>query len=176
MNLDWFFPSNDVYIHVILSTIAFYITLIVAVKVHGLRTFAKMSSFDFAITVAIGSLFAATIVTEKPAVFQGVTALVTLLVLQSIVAGSRVWSEKAEDLVDNCPLLLMDGTKILEDNLTKGQVTLSDLKGKLREANVLRLCQVKAVVLEATGDISVLHTSDAEIEIEEDLLEGVSRN
>lgn len=46
---------------------------------------------------------------------------------------------------------------MLHDNMRKARVTESDLWSKLREANVLNLNQVRAVVFEATGDISVLH-------------------
>ena len=46
---------------------------------------------------------------------------------------------------------------------------------KLREANVIDFSQVKAVVLESTGDISVLHTSNDDIELNNDLLEGVRK-
>lgn len=69
----------------------------------------------------------------------------------------------------------MDKDKILWDNLKKAKVTESDLQGKLREANVIRISEIKAVVFESTGDISVLHSSGDE-EIEDWLLEGVSRN
>lgn len=59
--------------------------------------------------------------------------------------------------MDNSPLLLMDGPTVIEDNLRKARVTRGDLRSKLREANVTRLSQVRAVVFETTGDISVLH-------------------
>ncbi len=61
--------------------------------------------------------------------------------------------------MDNSPLLLMDGSTVIEDNLRKARVTRGDLRSKLREANITRLSQVKAVVFETTGDISVLHES-----------------
>lgn len=64
--------------------------------------------------------------------------------------------------MDNSPLLLMDGETIIEDNLQKARVTMGDLRSKLREANATRLSQVKAVVFETTGDISVLHKDDDE--------------
>ena len=48
----------------------------------------------------------------------------------------------------------------IENNMQKCKVTKSDLKAKLREANVIHLSEVKAVVFESTGDISVLHGSD----------------
>ncbi|MDO6471263.1 YetF domain-containing protein [Maribacter sp. 1_MG-2023] len=43
---------------------------------------------------------------------------------------------------------------------------------KLREANVLQLSQVKAVIFETTGDISVLH-SDKPIDIDAVIVEDV---
>lgn len=46
---------------------------------------------------------------------------------------------------------------------------------KLREANVLDLSQVRAVVFESTGDIAVLHTTDSDQELKDWLLEGVGR-
>jgi len=61
--------------------------------------------------------------------------------------------------INNQPILLMDGPTILHENLKKAQLTVADLHSKLREANVLNYRQVKAVVFETTGDVSVLHTN-----------------
>ena len=49
-------------------------------------------------------------------------------------------------------------------------MTYDDLRAKLREANVTQLMHVIAVVMEATGDISVLHNDDAEHELDDELL------
>jgi uncharacterized membrane protein YcaP (DUF421 family) len=48
-------------------------------------------------------------------------------------------------------------------------VTPADVRASLRQANVLDPADVKAVVLETTGDISVVHGPD----LSEALLEGV---
>ena len=68
----------------------------------------------------------------------------------------------------------MDGPQILEQNLKKARVTKGDLRAKLREANVINLSQVRAVVFETTGDISVLHSSNTGEEIEDWLLKDVA--
>ena len=49
--------------------------------------------------------------------------------------------------------------KILEENMAKANVSKYELIAKLREANALNFDQVLAVVLETTGDMSVLHSS-----------------
>jgi uncharacterized membrane protein YcaP (DUF421 family) len=45
-------------------------------------------------------------------------------------------------------------------NLKSARIAEEQLISKLREANVLNFEQVFAVVLETTGDLSVLHASD----------------
>ena len=64
----------------------------------------------------------------------------------------------------------MKGDKILHENLNKNRITEEDLMAKLREANVLRLDDVQAVVLEQTGDISVLH---GDKDIDAQILKGI---
>ncbi|GAB7256152.1 hypothetical protein OBPA_06160 [Polaribacter sp. OB-PA-B3] len=118
-----------------------------------------MSSFDFACTIAIGSIIASTLLSKSVSLFEGVFGLTTVYVLQAITAYLRRF-QFFRKIVDNEPLYLMKNSEILWDNLKKAQVTEGDLRAKLREANVLQLSQVKAVVFETTGDISVLHSSE----------------
>ena len=120
-----------------------------------------MSSFDFAMTVAVGSIIATTVLSSSVSMLQGIVGLVAVYLLQMGAALARR-NKTVRSLIDNSPLLLMDGETIIEDNLRKARVTRGDLRSKLREANVTRLCQVKAVVFETTGDISVLHEDNDE--------------
>ena len=133
-----------------------------------------MSSFDFAMTVAIGSIIATTVLSKSVSLLQGVIGLAAVYILQVLVAILRKL-EIVQKLIDNKPLLLMDGEEILQENLKKARVTESDLRSKLREANVLELSQVRAVIFESTGDIAVLHSKDEQVKVEDWLLKGVER-
>ena len=55
---NWLTVSAPVLIKTALSIIAIFTAIIVITRISGLRTFAKMSSFDFASTIAIGSVLA----------------------------------------------------------------------------------------------------------------------
>ena len=69
----------------------------------------------------------------------------------------------------------MKGQTILHDNLKHARIEKSQLIAKLREANVLDFKQIEAVVLESTGDISVLHKSSEsdDTNLSAELLKGV---
>ena len=156
---DWFKFSTDGLLAIILTAIGIYIALVILTRISGKRSFSKMSSFDFAMTVSIGSILATVIVSKSVSLQYGIIGLVVIYSLQIIVAAARRWTP-IRDMVDNTPTLLMKNGKLIEANLRKCKVTESDVKAKLREANVIQLSEVKAVVFESTGDISVLHGSE----------------
>jgi uncharacterized membrane protein YcaP (DUF421 family) len=129
--------------------------VITYVRIAGLRSFSKMSSFDFAVTVAYGSLLAGTAVSGS-SLLDGLAAAGMLLGCQFLIALGRSRSGLGA-LVDNEPLLLMRDGEFIDANLRKSRVTRDDVRGKLRAANVFSRADVRAVVLETTGDVSVLH-------------------
>ena len=144
---------------VVLSAVAMLAGIIVYVRVVGLRSFSKMSSFDFAVTVAMGSLLASVALSGSSLV-EGVVAVGALLLTQAGIAYARV-RFGASSIVDNEALLLMAGATMLEGNMRRARVTADDVRAKLREANILRLDQVRYVVLETTGDVTVVHGDGA---------------
>lgn len=174
--MDKFFGiSFEPLLAIFLSACGIYIVTIVLTRISGKRSFSKMSSFDFAMTIAIGSVIGSTLLLASVNLINGIVGLVSIYALQHLIAFFRRY-DSFDSLITNQPLLLMDGPLILEENLKKAHVTIGDLRAKLREANVIQLSQVKAVVFETTGDISVLHSNDEDKSLESWLLEEVSRH
>ncbi len=157
---------------VAVGTAGVYLALIVFSRAAGLRSFAQMTNFDMAATVAFGSIVATTATSTKVSLLQGVVALAVLFTVQGLVARVRRL-RAGEWAADNGPLLLMSGTQVLSDNLAKAQMTRDDLRSKLRLAGVTRTEQVGAVVLESTGTVSVLTEGPEGPSIEPDLLSTV---
>ncbi len=167
---DWFTTSWGNIGGVAISAVAVYALVLLYTRIVGLRSFAKMSSFDFAMTVAVGSSVASAILTKAPSIPEAAVALGAIYGLQWTIGVLRLRFTSVQNAVDNEPLLLMDGQNILHDNLRRVSVTEDDLWAKLREANVLDLSTVRAVVMETTGDISVLAGSS---EVQPEMLRGV---
>lgn len=169
----WFEFDIKSLIAIVITAVGIYLAVIIFTRIAGKRSFSKMSSFDFAMTVAVGSIIATTVLSASVSLWDGIVGLAAVYALQISVALLRRY-KVVKHAVDNAPLLLMDGTKILHENLRKSRVSEGDLRSKLREANVIRLEEVKAVIFEATGDISVLHTDGDELP-EDWLMEDVER-
>jgi uncharacterized membrane protein YcaP (DUF421 family) len=173
MDTSWITVSLPTATVVVGKAVGIYAALVLLTRLAGLRSFSKMSSFDFAITVAFGSILASAVLTREPPLAQSAVALATLFAIQYVVSYLRARRDSVSRTVDNAPLLVMAGSDILRDNLRAAQMTEGDLYAKLREANVTQLEQVRAVVMESTGDVSVLHADEGDRDLDADLLHGV---
>lgn len=169
---NWIYAGMPVILKTVVTCVGIFAVIILITRVSGLRTFAKMSSFDFASTIAIGSILAAVIMNGQQSMLKGGVALASIVALQSMYAWmGRKWSGFA-DVAQNQPILLMRDGEIFHKALDAVNVGEDTLMAKLREANAMSLGEVRAVVFETTGDVSVLH-GEAE-EFEERLLQGVN--
>ena len=83
--------------------------------------------------------------------------MAALFATQVTASRLRDESDTIDEALSNKPQLLMRDGRILYDALEACRVAEEDLVAKLREANVLDFSEVRAAVLETTGDVSVLH-------------------
>lgn len=129
-----------------------------------------MTSFDFVMTIAMGSMVASASQSQEwPKFLQTIAAMAALFVMQFVAAKLRRASDTAGRIIQNEPIVLMRDGIVLDGALEKTRVSRDDLFAKLREANVLSLDEVRVVVLETTGDVSVMHGE----RMEQALLRGV---
>ena len=162
----------DTVLRGIILSVTGVIWVLIVVRFTGLRSFSKLTTVDFVTTVAIGSLMAGgSQSTEWLAFCQSIIAIAALLVLQAVFAWGRIQSEQLRKIAQNQPVLLMRNGQFLPRPMRENHVTENELYSKLRAANIADPASVQAVVLETTGDISILHGH----EIRGSLLTGVSR-
>ncbi|MCH2486234.1 MAG: DUF421 domain-containing protein [Erythrobacter sp.] len=145
--------------------------VVALIRLNGLRSLSKMTNFDFIMTIALGSLLAAAAGASTWEVFgQSLAAQAALFVVQWATALIRKSSDDVETAMQNAPVFLMRDGEFCENALKETRVAKSDVIAKLREANALDLDKVHAVVLETTGDVSVLHGD----RLDERLIENVT--
>lgn len=175
MDLTWLTTTWQTVIISFLSAVLIYIALIIITRFVGLRSFSRFSSFDLAVTIAVGSVLGRAIVAPDQTVLHTIIAVSSLFALQIIVDFTRSRVSVVPNIIDNQPFLLMRGSQMLESNLKKARITPKEIRHELRQSNVTNLSQVKAVVLESTGEVSVLHHADPDRKIDELLLQDVNK-
>lgn len=162
----------DIAVRGILLSAAAMVWIVILIRLNGLRSLSKMTNFDFVMTVALGSLLAgAAQASDWQGFAQSMVAMAGLFLVQFAAARLRKSSRAVEDAMQNEPVFLMRDGAFCERAMESTRVARSDLVAKLREANVLHLSEVRAAVLETTGDVSVLHGDH----LDEVLIENVKR-
>lgn len=157
----WFGSTWSTVGFIMLSTAATYASAVVCVRIAGRRTVAQMSAFDAVITIALGSLVATTAVSSETSYPEGMAALVTLLVLQVLLAWARRRWPTLQRLVEAAPEVVADGDHLhLPRGLTTSQMTEDELRAKLRQHGLAAPPPGGIVVLEADGKVSVLTGAD----------------
>lgn len=145
---------------VALSAIGIYFGLILFTRLMGLRSFSKLSSHDFAMTVGIGSILASTIVSKSPSLLQGLVAMAMLFLLQAVVSIIRRKVKPLKDLIDNEPVVLMAHGEYYWNNIKQASLSKSDIHQILRKNGIKSKSEIFAVIMETTGDMSVIKQSD----------------
>lgn len=138
--------------------VAVLLWVVLLVRIMGVRTLSKMTAFDLLVTLSTASLLAtAATAADWTAFVQAVVAIAALLLAQYGFGVARRRWDGFRQLTENEPLLLMRDGRFLDRALRTGRISKSDIDTKLREVNVTERSAVRAVVLETTGDLTVIH-------------------
>jgi len=165
-------PVIDAILRGAILVAAGLIWAIFLIRINGLRSLSKMSNFDFVMTIALGSLLASAATSSewKPFV-QALAAMASLFAVQWGMNELRMKWPAFRTLVQNRPVVLVRDGEFQTEAMHETRVSRADLYEKLRSANVTDISKVRAVILETTGDVSVVQGE----RLDRDLIEGVDR-
>lgn len=124
-------------------------------RVSGKRTLSKLNVFDFVFVVAVGSVFASTIISKDITLVEGIAALATLIAIQVILAESAARFRIVDRVVNGKPTLLFSRGKFIPRALRKERITEEEIRAAIRVKGVNRVEDVDAVILENDGTLSV---------------------
>lgn len=151
-----FFDSWPGLLRVLVVGTAAYGALIVMLRASGKRTLSKMNAFDLVVTVALGSTLATVLLNVTVPLAEGVLALALLVYLQFAITWLSVRSPRFRNLIKGEPTLLVHDGQYLHSALVRQRVTQEEIDAALRDSGKSDLAQVKSVVLETDGSMTVI--------------------
>jgi uncharacterized membrane protein YcaP (DUF421 family) len=148
---DW----NAVLRIVLVGTLG-YVWLVLLLRGTGPRTIAKMTPFDFVITVTLGSAFGRVLTAQEVGVVEATVTFALLVVLQWGFAFARAQSRWAARLLDVNPTLIAYRGQPVDRALRRHRLTESDVHNAVRESGRGSLADVEAVILQSDGNFTVI--------------------
>lgn len=161
--MNIFFDSWESLIRTATITILAYLSMIVLLRISGKRTLSKMNAFDFIVTIALGSSFASVALNKNVALIDGILVFLLLVLLQYLLTWLSVRYHAVKRLITNEPTLLWYQGKEVKQALRRERITLEELHMTARSQGILSLSDVDIIILETTGDITIipqLHQDD----------------
>lgn len=138
-----------------------YIFLIILLRVAGKRSLAQLNAFDLVITVSIGSVLATIMLDNKISIFDGIAALFVLIALQWIFSFSSKKSNTFDDVVTSDPALLFYNGNFFDKTMEKERIRKDEIIQAVRLESNLSMEEVRAVVLEPNGELSILPNNES---------------
>lgn len=149
----------EVALTVVVATVGIYLAFVVLLRVTGPRALAGTSSFDLACVVALGAILGRTVLLAEPTLAIGVVALASFLAMQALLGTLRK-HPVLFDLMSRRPVLLVLDGEILGDNMRRAHVVEDELRQVIRRAGAAALADVRCVVLERNGTLSVIRSGE----------------
>lgn len=160
-------------LRIIAAGILTYAGILLFIHLSGKRSLAKLSVFDFVITIALGSILSTTALQRDITYAQGLTAAGLFLGLQFLIASLSRQSSAFKNLIFIQPSLLYYRGKFIQKALQRTKITQQEIHAAVRQHGRMSMHGVGAIVFEADGTISVIGQSDAP---DEKMLEGVRQD
>ena len=154
---SWFFDSWSTLAKTVVVGATVYASLVALLRASGKRTLSKMNSFDFVITVALGSVMASTLVSDGVTYAQGMTAFGLLVGLQYAVTWASVRSDTFASLVKSDPTILYYKGRFFRDAMRRERVPEGEILGAIRQSGQGAPAEIAAVVLESNGELIVMN-------------------
>jgi uncharacterized membrane protein YcaP (DUF421 family) len=137
------------------AVVIFFISLVM-VRIAGLRTLGKQSSFDIVTSLILGAILGRAVVTDQSFIGSILAALV-LALLHRFFAWLGYKNKIAGAIIKGRNIILIkDGVRLYE-NMSKVHVTENDiLEAMRRDGNINDPDQIQEAHLERSGEISII--------------------
>ena len=140
---------------VLLASLILYLAMINLLRLAGKRTFALLDEFEVCVTLAAGSMVAASLLFTTVPLLQGILALAGMVVVHSITTFAMSGSKIVRDVRDSEPQLLFYRGDTLTSSLRRARVLEKDVREAIRQQR-LAAEDVEAVLLDTGGQFRVI--------------------
>ena len=158
---EQFHISLETALTVVVSTTCIYVAFVVLVRCLGPRSLTATSSFDLACVVALGAVLGRTVLLDEPTLMIGIVALTTFFAMQGLLGLLRQ-NHRIDRWIHRPPMLLVVDGVLLHDNMNRLHVVEDEVRQALRGAGVSSLEEVRCVVMERNGSMSVVRAGGIE--------------
>lgn len=151
----WFNNWDNILSIICITPIA-YISIVISLRISGKRTLSKMNSFDFVVTIALGSVLASVALNQKIPLADGITAFILFIGLQFLFTWLSVRVKFVKTLITSKPSLIFYKGDFNYQSMKKERITVEEIYSAARQKGFSSLAEIDIIILETTGDMAII--------------------
>ncbi|RSD29219.1 DUF421 domain-containing protein [Mesobacillus subterraneus] len=137
--------------------------LIAVTRLLGKKEMSQVTPFDFVYAIVLGGLVEENLFEKSPStIWEMLFGIAVWGILIFIVEKATQKSDKLRPILKGRAEPIVKNGEVLIQNLEKAELEMEQLKSLLRLKGVFSMKEVKDVILETSGDISVLLKPEAQ--------------
>ena len=141
---------------IFMRTIIIYTFVLIAIRLMGKREIGQLQPYELVVTIMIADVASLPMQNVSIPLFQGIVPIMGLLFAQVLVSLLTFKNKLLNKLISGKPTVLVAKGQILEENLKKQKYSLEAMLEQLRVNGYQSLLEVDFVILETSGEISVI--------------------
>ncbi len=140
----------------LIRSVVVYLFLLIAFRLAGKRQLGQMTAFDLVVLLIISNVVQNAVIGNDNSLGGGLFGATVIFLLNAGVAWLTFRFKPIERLVEHTPTVLVRSGRILRENLRRERLSLPEFRAALRREGVVSLRDVRYVILEEDGHLSVV--------------------
>ena len=143
------------YVNICIRTTLFYFFILLIYRIMGKREVGQLGIIDLIVSILIAELAVLSIEELDKSIFISIIPILTLTLLQTLLAYFSLKKPKFRILLDGNPSVIIKNGKVNFKEMTKQKYNLDDLLVQLREKGFKSIEEIEYAILENNGTLSV---------------------
>lgn len=150
-------------LEVVLRTIIMFVIILVALRASGKRGIKQLSVFELVLIIGLGSAAGDPMFYEDVGILPAFVVFLVVISLYTFVTRLSDRFVKVEKVLEGEPLYVIRDGKLLPDAFRESGLSQDEFFAALRLSHVEHLGQVRTVLIETSGEFSILFYADDEV-------------
>lgn len=145
---------------VIIRTLILFATTVIFLRIMGKRQVGQLQPYELVVIIMISELAAIPMQNTGIPLINGIIPIFVLFTCEVALSFIALKSERARGVICGKPSILIENSRIMENEMRRLRYNINDLLEQLRQKNVTDISSVEYAILETSGQLSVILKSD----------------
>ncbi|MFC4213040.1 DUF421 domain-containing protein [Pedobacter lithocola] len=147
-------------LEVVMRSVVMFLVILLTLRASGKRGVKQLSVFELVLIIGLGSAAGDPMFYEDVAILPAITVFLVIILMYMGITRLTDRFSWFERIMEGKPVYVIQSGKILLNGLNSTGLSQEEVFAELRVLNVEHLGQVRSVLVETSGNLSVLFFED----------------